>query len=165
MTKTKDWFRSWSWICNVMFIHVIIMFIQVIKYPLVLLLPREPGEQQVSSSLPFLHAAVVLVCPAFCKTCCNSVWDYSRDKQHIATVKLVWGILLRAHGLFFHFWFDWLMDWFERFDWLRCLIINQWKIDWFDWGDLQMASRPCHPPLRQPQDGSASGNTHQNVGL
>ena len=26
-----------------------------------------------------------------------------------------------------------------------------------------MASRPCHPPLRQPEDGSASGNTHQNV--
>ena len=28
-----------------------------------------------------------------------------------------------------------------------------------------MASRPCHLPLRQPQDGSASGKTHQNFGL
>ena len=48
-------------------------FIQVIKYPLVLLLPTEPGEQQVSSSLfaQFaLGSSVVIL-------------------QHIAAVKLV----------------------------------------------------------------------------
>ena len=28
-----------------------------------------------------------------------------------------------------------------------------------------MASRPCHLPLRKPQDGSASGKTHQNIVL
>ena len=34
-----------------------------------------------------------------------------------------------------------------------------------DLGDLQMASWPCHIPLRQPQDGSASGHTQQDIQL
>ena len=41
-------------------------FIQVIKYPLVLLLPTEPGEQQVSSSLfaQFALRSSVVICTA-----------------------------------------------------------------------------------------------------